>query len=76
VEQGRHRVSNPEVQAQNVLMRKWNITSEKRPPDADAIKAYNDIYSSPLGSAQHEAAWALFTAISPQPSVKALDIDP
>jgi hypothetical protein len=73
--QGRHRVSNPEVQAQNIPMRKWNITSEKRPPDADAIKAYNDFFSSQLGSAQREAVRALFTAIGPQPSVEALDID-
>jgi hypothetical protein len=65
VAQGRHRVSNPEVQAQNVLMRKWNFTSEQRPPDADAIKAYNDIFNSPLGSAQCETVRALFTTIGP-----------
>jgi hypothetical protein len=46
VAQGRHRVSNPEVQAQNVLMHKLGITFEKRPLDADAIKAYNDIFNS------------------------------
>jgi hypothetical protein len=57
-------------------MQKWSITSEKRPPDADAIKAYNDIYSSPLGSVQCEAVRALFTMIGPQPSIEALDIDP
>jgi hypothetical protein len=31
--QGKTRVSNPEVQAQNIMMRKWKITS-KRSPDA------------------------------------------
>jgi hypothetical protein len=56
-------------------MQKWNITSEKRPLDADAIKAYNDFFSSPLGSAQREAVRALFTTIGPQPLVEALDID-
>jgi hypothetical protein len=29
-------------------MRKWNITSEKR-PDADAIKTYNVIFNLQLG---------------------------
>jgi hypothetical protein len=57
-------------------MQKWNIASAQRPPDADAIKAYNDIFNSLLGSAQCEAVRALFTAIGPQPSVEALDIDP
>jgi hypothetical protein len=57
-------------------MQKWNIASAQRPPDADAIKAYNDIFNSLLGSAQCEAVRALFTAIGPQPSVESLDIDP
>jgi hypothetical protein len=44
--QGRSRVSNPETQAQNVLMKKWDITSVARSLDADALKDYNTIYRS------------------------------
>jgi hypothetical protein len=73
--QGHHRVSNPEVQAQNVLMRKLGITSEERPPDADTIKAYNDIFNSLLGSAQCKAIRALLTAHCPQPSVEVVDME-
>jgi hypothetical protein len=42
--QGKLRVSNAEVQAQNVLMGKWEATSEKRAPDVDAIGEYNSIF--------------------------------
>jgi hypothetical protein len=67
--QGRHHVSNPEVQAQNVLMRKLG-TSKNKSPDADALKAYNEIYQSPLGSVQCKAIRVLFTAKCPMPSVE------
>jgi hypothetical protein len=33
----------------------------RKPPDAEALKAYNDIFRSPLGSEQHKAIRALFT---------------
>jgi hypothetical protein len=36
-------VSNPEVQAQNVLMRKWDAMSEQRSPDTEALKAYHEL---------------------------------
>jgi hypothetical protein len=39
VAQGWQRVSNPEVQAQNIQMCKLEITLERRSPDMDAIKA-------------------------------------
>jgi hypothetical protein len=32
------------MQAQNVLMKKWQITSEARFPDTDALQDYNTIY--------------------------------
>jgi hypothetical protein len=57
-------------------MRKLGITFEKRPPDADVIKAYNDIFNSPLGSVERKAIKALFTANCPQPTVKIEDIEP
>jgi hypothetical protein len=57
-------------------MRKLGITSEKRPPDADAIKAYNDIFNSPLVSTERKAIRALFTANYPQPTVETEDIEP
>jgi hypothetical protein len=57
-------------------MRKLGITSEKRPPDADAIKAYNDIFNSPLRSMERKAIRALFTANCPQPTVETEDIEP
>jgi hypothetical protein len=53
-------------------MRKWNITSEKR-PDADAIKTYNVIFNLQLGSAHHKV---LFTVNCPQPTVEAMYIKP
>jgi hypothetical protein len=57
-------------------MRKLGITFEKRPPDADVIKAYNDIFNSSLGSVERKAIRALFTANCPQPTVKIDDIEP
>jgi hypothetical protein len=39
--QGWWRVNKPEVQAQNVLMRKWRVTGVDSSPDADAVVAYN-----------------------------------
>jgi hypothetical protein len=50
--QAKIRVSNPEVQAQNMLMRKWHITSESRWANTDTILAYNELYNSPLRSSQ------------------------
>jgi hypothetical protein len=57
-------------------MWKLVITSEKRPPDADAIKAYNGIFNSPLGSVERKAIRALFTVNCPQPTVETEDIEP
>jgi hypothetical protein len=59
--QGKHRVSKPETQAQNVLLRKW-IISAKKSPDAEAMLAYEEIYRSPLRSMQRSAMRALFMA--------------
>jgi hypothetical protein len=47
--QCKDRVSNLEVQAQNVLMHKWLVSNANRSPDAEALRFYNDIYRSPLG---------------------------
>jgi hypothetical protein len=74
--QCKHRVPNHEVQAQNVLMRKLGITSVNRSSNADALKAYDEIYCSPLGSVQHSAIRALFTTNCPQLSIEASDIEP
>jgi hypothetical protein len=52
------------------------ITSEKRRPDTDVIKAYNNIFNSPLGSAHRKVIKALFTAHCPQPTVEEEDIEP
>jgi hypothetical protein len=57
-------------------MHKLGITSANRSPDADALKAYDEIYRSPLGSVQHKAICALFTANCPQLSVEASNIEP
>jgi hypothetical protein len=64
--QGRQQVSNPKIQAQNVLMRKWRITSTEKPPDANVVHAYEAIYHSPLGSIQRKAIETLFMAVWPQ----------
>lgn len=72
----KHWVSKPEIQAQNVLMRKWGITSETHPPDADALKDYNELYNQPLSSAHRKAIRALFTSEAAQPSGVAQEIEP
>jgi hypothetical protein len=74
--QGKNRVANPEQQARNVLLRKLNIISEKQSPDTEAIKTYDSIFRSPLGSVQRQAVRALFTAHCPAPSVVASDMEP
>jgi hypothetical protein len=74
--QGNRRVSNSEIQAQNVLMRKWQITLEARLLDANNLHDYHTTYSSPLGSSHRRAIHALFTAKSPLPSVVATDVEP
>jgi hypothetical protein len=74
--QGRQQVSNPEIQAQNVLMRKWRITSTEKPPNADVVQGYEVIYLSPLGSIQRKAIHAFFIAEWPQQLVDNPDVDP
>jgi hypothetical protein len=74
--QGKRRVSNPEVQAQNVHMKKWKITSEAHSPDADTLQAYNDMYNSPVGPSKRKAIRALFMASCPEPVVGPLDMAP
>jgi hypothetical protein len=44
-------VSDPETQAQNALIRKWDITSEQRSPDADVFVL--TMRSTVLLSARH-----------------------
>jgi hypothetical protein len=46
-------------------MWKWNITFEKRPPNIETIKVYNDIFNSPLRSAHCKVIRALFTVKCP-----------
>jgi hypothetical protein len=57
--QGNRRVSNPEVQAQNVLLKKWK---ESHSPDANALQAYNEMYNSLVGLSKRKAIRALFMA--------------
>jgi hypothetical protein len=68
-------MSNPEVQAQNILMCKLGATSENKSPDVDALKAYNDIFQSPLVSVQCKAIRVLFMMNCPLPSVDLQDIE-
>jgi hypothetical protein len=42
-------VSNPEVQAQNVLMRKWNINSASHSSCTQTLEEYDNMFNSPLG---------------------------
>jgi hypothetical protein len=42
----------------------------------DAIKAYNDIFCSPLGSSHRKAIQTLFTVNCPKLSVEAMDVEP
>jgi hypothetical protein len=68
-------VSNLETQAQNVLMKKWKITSKVHSLDAEALQAYNELYNSPVGSSKCKAIRALFQAC-PDPVVDPLDVAP
>jgi hypothetical protein len=70
--QGRRRVNKPEIQAQNVLMKKWQVTSMNSSPDADAVAAYNEVFQSPIRSTQHRAIRVLFTSC---PSLGEVDGD-
>jgi hypothetical protein len=74
--QDRRRVSNPEVQAQNVLMRKWKITSDKKSPDAQALIEYDSIFRSPLGSFHRKAIRALLFTNCPPSMVEVTNVDP
>jgi hypothetical protein len=74
--QGRGHVSNLEMQAQNVLMKKWQITLEARSPDADALQDYNTMYRSPSGSSHWRAIRALYTTKDLLPSVESVDVGP
>jgi hypothetical protein len=73
--QAKARVSNQEVQAPNVLMRKWHVTSESRLPDAEAMIVYNDLYNSPLRSSQCKAIRAFLLADCPPPVVDVMGIE-
>jgi hypothetical protein len=55
---GRRRVNKPEVQAHNLLMRKWRVTGADSSPDADAIVAYNEAFRAPLCSTQRRAIYS------------------
>jgi hypothetical protein len=68
VAQGGYHVSNLEVQAQNTMMQKWDITSSRHSPDAEALESYNTIYRAPLESSHCKAIEALFTACPTPPS--------
>jgi hypothetical protein len=54
--QGRNRVANLVKQAQSVMCQRWVITSGRCSPDAEAIKAYDAIFCSPLGLVQCRAS--------------------
>lgn len=54
------RVASPTTQAQNVLMRKWGITSESRAPDADALQEYFQTFSATLSTGHRKAIRSLF----------------
>jgi hypothetical protein len=75
IAQGKKRVSNPETQAQNVLMKNWKITSGAHSPDADALQAYNDLYNSSVGSSKRKAMRAMFRACL-DPVVDPMEIEP
>ncbi|RLN09848.1 hypothetical protein C2845_PM11G18690 [Panicum miliaceum] len=56
----RARASNPEVQAQNVMMRSLGITSDSRLPDANAFDEFVVIFTSPLTPSKQDALNLLF----------------
>jgi hypothetical protein len=74
--QGRSRVSNPEIQARNILMRKLKVAPPNSTPDAATIQAYNDLFRSHLSSIQRKAIRALFTAATQQRQVAPVGAKP
>jgi hypothetical protein len=74
--QGRSSVSNPEIQARNVLMRKLKVVPPNSTSDAAAIQAYNGLFRSPLSSIQRKAIRALFTAATQQRQVAPVGAEP
>lgn len=61
----RHRATKPELQAQNVMMRRLGLTSTTHPPDASAFRQYVDTFSSQLSTSQCEALDTLLPAGAP-----------
>jgi len=61
----RHRATKPALQAQNVMMKKFGITSATRPPDATVYQQFVDTFSSTLTNSQCEALDALLPAGAP-----------
>jgi hypothetical protein len=74
--QGHCRVSNPEIQARNVLMRKLKIAPPNNTGDAVAIQAYNNLFRSPLSSVQRKVIQTLFLTPSQQLVVIPTGIEP
>jgi hypothetical protein len=56
-------------------MRKLGITSERRSINVKAIKAYNDIFRSPLWTSCRKVIRTFFMANCPKLSVEAMDIE-
>jgi hypothetical protein len=42
--QGQHKVNKSEIQAQNTLMRKWQVIRKEESLGADAFAAYNAVF--------------------------------
>ncbi|CAN6234632.1 unnamed protein product [Urochloa humidicola] len=69
------RAPKPEIQAQNVLMRKLGITSNKRPPDASAFKKFVSVFKSPLHTPQRQSMNAVFPLSAPSIGAMVDDTD-
>jgi hypothetical protein len=69
----KQRMANPVIQAQSIMLKKCHPSPMRRSLDTAAVKAYDDIYRSPLGSIQHKVIRALFIAGYPGGRGNALD---
>jgi len=64
-EKSHRRTTKPELQAQNVMLKKLGLTSVECPPDASAFQRYTATFASPLSRSQCEALDTLLPAGPP-----------
>ena len=73
-EKSHRRTTKPELQAQNVMLKKLGLTSVECPPDASAFQRYTATFASPLSHSQCEALDTLLPAGAPHAGAVASEL--